>query len=185
MSENEPEVRVKVPTLFRNYISFVGAAISLASLVSVTLLFLIEITSTLQNPYVGIFTYIVFPAILMVGVFVLVLGAFLERRRRRQDPAHQIAAYPRLDLNDPRSRRAFFTFLLVTLLFISASAFGSYRAYEFTESVTFCGATCHVPMKPEFVAYQASAHARVRCVGLLKLASSVIGLRNFSERSLR
>jgi len=164
MSENEPEIRIKVPTLFRNYISFVGAAISLASLVSVTLLFLIEITSTLQNPYVGIFTYIVFPAILMVGVFVLILGAILERRRRRQDPAHQIAAYPRLDLNDPRARRAFFTFLLVTFLFISASAFGSYRAYEFTESVTFCGATCHVPMKPEFVAYQASAHARVRCV---------------------
>ncbi len=164
MSENEAEIRIKVPTLFRNYISFVGAAISLASLVSVTLLFLIEITSTLQNPYVGIFTYIVFPAILMVGVFVLILGAILERRRRRQDPAHQIAAYPRLDLNDPRARRAFFTFLLVTFLFISASAFGSYRAYEFTESVTFCGATCHVPMKPEFVAYQASAHARVRCV---------------------
>jgi hypothetical protein len=44
------------------------------------------------------------------------------------------------------------------------SAFGSYRAYEYTDSVAFCGQTCHTVMEPEFVAYQASPHARVGCV---------------------
>src|SRR5262249_23875075 len=53
---------------------------------------------------------------------------------------------------------------MVTFLFVSASAFGSYQAFEFTESVTFCGATCHTPMKPEFVAHQSSSHANVACV---------------------
>ncbi|HCX29405.1 MAG TPA: hypothetical protein DHU55_06475, partial [Blastocatellia bacterium] len=60
MGEIEP-LAPKRPSLFRNYISFVGAAIVIASLASVLLLFLIEITSTVENPYVGILTYIIFP----------------------------------------------------------------------------------------------------------------------------
>jgi hypothetical protein len=154
----------KLPSLFRNYISLVGAAIVIASLSSVVLLFLIEITSNGDNPYLGILTYIIFPSILMLGVVVVIVGALYERRRRHRAAPSDIAAYPRLDLNDPHSRRAVFVFLLVTFLFISASAFGSYRAYEYTESVGFCGQTCHV-MKPERTAYEAGAHARVGCVG--------------------
>ncbi|MCM3906225.1 MAG: NapC/NirT family cytochrome c [Pyrinomonadaceae bacterium] len=164
MSENVPAVKEKAPTIFRNYISFVGGAITLASVVSVVLLFLLEVTSTAENPYLGILTYIVFPSVLVFGLFVVFLGAVIERRRRRRSIDWSVAPYPRLDLNDPHSRRAFFAFLLVTFFFVSASAFGSYRAYEYTESIEFCGATCHTPMKPEFVAYQASPHARVRCV---------------------
>jgi hypothetical protein len=44
------------------------------------------------------------------------------------------------------------------------SAVGSYEAYHYTESVSFCGKTCHTVMKPEHTAYQNSAHARVACV---------------------
>src|SRR5438309_2538224 len=153
------------PSIFRNYISFVGAAIVIASLVSVVLLFLLEITSSAENPYLGILTYIIGPSILMFGVAVVILGTLIERRRRRRAAPSEIAAYPKLDLNDPHSRRAFFTFLLITFVFVSASAFGSYRGYEYTESVNFCGETCHSVMKPEFTAYQAGAHARVGCVG--------------------
>ena len=155
----------KPPSVFRNYISLVGAAIVIASLVSVVLLFLIEITSPAENPYLGILTYIIFPSILIFGVLVVIAGMALERRRRHRAKPSEITAYPRLDLNDPRSRRAFFVFMLVTFVFVSASAFGSYRGYEYTESVNFCGETCHTVMKPEFTAYQAGAHARVGCVG--------------------
>jgi hypothetical protein len=155
---------IKRPSLFRNYISFFGAAIVLASLASVALLFFIEITSAVENPYVGILTYIIGPSILMFGLFVVVVGMIWERRRRRRKAPDSIMAYPKLDLNDPHARRSFLAFLVVTFVFISASAFGSYRAFEYTESVTFCGQTCHTVMKPEFTAYQAGAHARVRCV---------------------
>ncbi|MEO7970916.1 MAG: NapC/NirT family cytochrome c [bacterium] len=160
----EEKTTPKLPSLFRNYISLVGAAIIIASLVSVVLLFLIEVTSSGENPYLGILTYIILPSVLMFGVVVVVVGALRERRRRYRTSPEDIAAYPQLDLNDPRSRRAVFVFLLITFLFVSASAFGSYRAYEYTESVNFCGQTCHV-MKPERTAYQAGAHARVGCVG--------------------
>ena len=42
MSETE-EPRTKPPSLFRNYISFVGAAIATAAFLSIVLLFLVEI----------------------------------------------------------------------------------------------------------------------------------------------
>ncbi|HYX41176.1 MAG TPA: hypothetical protein VE821_05745, partial [Pyrinomonadaceae bacterium] len=48
--------------LFRNLISFVGAAIMFASLTSILFLFVIELTGSTTNPYLGIFTYIIFPA---------------------------------------------------------------------------------------------------------------------------
>jgi hypothetical protein len=33
------------------------------------------------------------------------------------------------------------------------------------ESASFCGQVCHVPMEPQFVAWQGAAHAGVPCVG--------------------
>lgn len=164
MKENK-EARTKAPPLFRNYTSFVGTAIALASFTCILLLFLIEVSGRgAHNPYLGIFAYIMFPSVMMFGLLLVPAGMLLERRRRRRLSPEEIAAYPTFDLNDPRRRRNFLIFLAVTVVFIFMSAFGSYRAYEYTETVAFCGQTCHEVMKPEFVAYQASPHARVACV---------------------
>ena len=54
--------------------------------------------------------------------------------------------------------------LSFVVVFLMLSAVGSYRAYEFTDSVQFCGELCHTVMHPEFTAYQQSPHARVACV---------------------
>jgi nitrate/TMAO reductase-like tetraheme cytochrome c subunit len=157
----------KQPSLFRNYISFAGAAVAVAGFVSIVLMFLLEFMGgeeTGSNPYVGIFTYILFPSVMGFGLLLFLLGGAWERRRRHKMSPEQIGRYPVLDLNDPRRRRTFVTFLLLSFVFLFMSAFGSYRAFEHTESVQFCGQTCHSVMKPEFTAYQAGAHARVKCV---------------------
>ena len=154
----------RTPSLFRNYISFAGAAIAISSLASITLLFLIEITGGTENAYLGIFTYLVLPSVLMFGLLIVPIGMLLERRRRRRLAPSEIATYPSIDLNDPRRRRTFFSFLGITFIFVFVSAFGSYRTYEYTETVNFCGTSCHTPMHPEYTAYLASPHARVRCV---------------------
>jgi ribosomal protein S27E len=151
-------------SLYRNYISLAGTAIVFASLTSIVLLIFIEIFGSRENPYLGILTYIMLPSVLVLGLTIIPVGMMLERRRRRILAPSEIPAYPSIDLNDPRRRRSLLVFLALTLLFIFVSAFGSYRAYEYTDSVAFCGELCHSVMKPEFVAYQASAHARVRCV---------------------
>ena len=161
---NEVPAKMRPPSLLRNYVSFVGMAIIVAAVTSDLLLFFIEMTASSENAYIGILTYIIMPSIMMFGIFVAGVGMIFERRRRRKSAPDDVMAYPMLDLNNPHTRRSFMVFLVATLLFISASAFGSYKAFEYSESVVFCGETCHSVMKPEFMAYKAGAHARVRCV---------------------
>ncbi len=153
----------KIPSLWQNYVSLMGIVIATASVGAIILLFLLEMTASTESPYLGILIYILLPSALVFGIFVVLLGGVIERRRRRKLTPEEIAAYPILDLNGPRRRRAFLIFLGAAFIFIMASAFGSYRAYEFTEGNTFCGQVCHT-MTPEYTAYQASSHARVTCV---------------------
>ena len=155
------------PSVFRNYVSFAGGAIAAAGFVSIVLMLLLEFVGGEahgHNPYTGIFTYIIFPSVMGFGLALFLLGGAWERRRRHRMKPDEIGRYPVLDLNDPRRRRTFVTFLLLAFIFLFMSAFGSYRAFEHTESVQFCGQTCHTVMKPEFTAYGASPHARVKCV---------------------
>ena len=125
------------PTLFRNYISFAGAVIVTASVVSILLLFLIELSQRSDNPYLGIITYIILPAFLTFGLLVIAIGMVVERRRRRLSPSSDILPYPKIDFNDRRQRSLALAITAVSFIFICASAFGSYRAYEYTESVEF------------------------------------------------
>lgn len=152
------------PTLFRNYVSFAGALIVIAAVVSILLLFLIELTQSANNPYLGIITYVILPTFLVFGLVVILSGMLFERRRRRRSPDSLIPPYPKFDLNEPRQRRVAIVLLTLSFVFVCASAFGSYRAYEYTESVEFCGQACHSVMKPEFVAFHATSHASIRCV---------------------
>ena len=163
MSEEKPSAK-KFPTLLRNYISFAGSVIVIAAVACILLLFLIELTQTSSNPYLGLVTYVMLPACLAFGLVVIVIGMLIERRRRLRSPSYEIAPYPKIDLNEPRQRHLTIVILTLSFIFVCASAFGSYRAYTYTESVEFCGKACHSVMKPEFVAFHATSHARIRCV---------------------
>lgn len=163
MSE-EKQPPIKSPTLFRNYISFFGAVIVIIAVLGILLFFLAELTQTSENPYLGIITYIIMPAFLVFGLVVVAVGMLLERRRRRLSPDSEIPRYPKIDLNEPRQRRIAVVLLSLSFIFVCASAYGSYRAYEYTESVEFCGQACHKVMKPEDVAFHAGSHAGIRCV---------------------
>ncbi|MEO6392405.1 MAG: NapC/NirT family cytochrome c [Pyrinomonadaceae bacterium] len=168
VTNDEPSIEKKVahpsPSLVRNYLSFIGFAITAASLVSIILLFLMSLSAAGENPYADLVTFIFVPSVLVFGLFIVLVGALIERRRRRKNPTAGIASYPILDLNDPRRRRSLVVFLSLTFMFLFMSAYGSFRAFEYTESVVFCGQACHDVMKPEFIAYGASPHAKIRCV---------------------
>ena len=157
-AETVAEPQKKKPGLMHNYLSFAGVAVVVASLVSIILLILLELSSSHENPYTVLVTYILLPGVLIFGLFLILVGVIWERRRRLKDPNANIARFPVLDLNEPGRRRSFLIFVTLTFVFLFISAFGSYRAFEYTESVTFCGQQCHTVMKPEFVAYNASPH---------------------------
>ena len=150
--------------LLQNYVSYIGISIIAASLVSIILLVLVELSSGSDNPYTVLVTYILLPGVLLAGIALAFLGIILERRRRRRNPGAGLSPYPILDLNNPSKRRSLVIISCLLFAFLFMSAFGSYRAFEYTESVEFCGQQCHAVMKPEFVAYNASPHARVKCV---------------------
>ena len=152
------------PGLFRNLVSWIGSGIALIAVIDILFVLLLDLFGVKTNPYVGILAYMVLPAFLILGLALIPAGMLLERRRRRRAAPGVIPAYPRIDLNLTHHRNAFAFFLVSMLVFLSLSAVGSYRAYEYTETTEFCGQLCHSVMHPEFIAYQASPHARVRCV---------------------
>ena len=133
-------------SLFRNYISLTGAAVALACLASILLLFLVDITGRRSSPYIGIFAWVIIPAVLVCGLIAIAIGALRERRRRRSLSTDQVQTYPSINLNDPKARKVFLVFVGFAVLFMAISAFGSFQAYEHTESVAFCGQTCHAVM---------------------------------------
>ena len=148
-------------SIFRNWLSLAGFVVMIGSLFSFLLLLLLELMAHVANPYVGILTYLVAPAFLVIGMLTAGLGAWLRHRQivKSAGPFAPI----RIDLTRPRDRRVFGVFLAGSVLFLLVSAIGSYQSYHYTESIQFCGQACHGVMKPEFVTYSHSSHARVSC----------------------
>lgn len=149
---------------FKNWVSLLGMVIAAGGLIAFFFLFFIDIFAHDGNPYMGILAYVVAPGFMFFGFGLVFLGVWLHHRHlRRTSPGEPLPAVS-IDLSRPRDRRVLACFLLGTIVFLVLTFLGSYQTYHYTESVQFCGQACHVPMKPEFVAYQNSPHARVECV---------------------
>jgi len=149
--------------LLHNPISILGFIVAGASGFAAACLMTIDALRGHHNPYLGILTYLVAPAFLLIGLVLIVGGAIRQRHVLRQIAPETLPRFPRIDLNVPRQRRAFLTVAIGTFAFLLLTAVGTYHSYQFTESVTFCGLACHHVMQPEYTAYLHSPHARVPC----------------------
>ena len=148
-------------SVFRNWLSLSGLVIIIGSLFSFTFLFMLDAFAHYSNPYLGILTYLVAPGFFIIGLLLGAVGAFFRHRQIIK----YVGPFPplKIDLSRSRDRRLFGFFLLGGVIFLLVSAIGSYQSYHYTESVQFCGQACHGVMKPEFVTYSHSPHARVAC----------------------
>jgi nitrate/TMAO reductase-like tetraheme cytochrome c subunit len=155
----------KSPSLSRNPISAIGLVIAFVALTNTAFLIYVDGRQAHANPYLGILAWLVAPAILSFGLLVYIAGLFMERRRRRRHAPEEIPQFPRVDLNEPRTRLIVTSTFAGVILFVTASVIGSYQVYHYTDSDAFCGTLCHQVMHPEYTAYKASPHARVGCVG--------------------
>ena len=72
----------KSPSIFRNWISFIGVVVGIGALFSFLLLFVLDAIAKFSNPYVSLLTYMLVPAFLIGGIVLAFAGAWLERRRR-------------------------------------------------------------------------------------------------------
>ena len=150
------------PSLLQNWMSLAGLVIVIGGVFSFFLLFMLDVIGHFSNPYISILTWMVAPAFLVFG-FILICIGMLREQHRRAGRASMVEAV-QIDLSRPRDRRILVTFVISSLVFIMLSAVGSYNAFKFTESVQFCGETCHGVMKPELTTHDHGPHARVACV---------------------
>jgi nitrate/TMAO reductase-like tetraheme cytochrome c subunit len=149
--------------LYRNWMTYFGGIVTLVGVLLVAFFVLLEFSLKHPSPYIGIFTFVVFPGVILFGVLVGLLGMRMEALRRRKSGATEALPYPALDLNDPSQRTKFGIGVVVSAVLLVVLSFTGYNGFLLTESVGFCGSTCHV-MQPELTTYLNSAHARVRCV---------------------
>ena len=162
--EKESPTRKRVlPKSVYNPISLSGAALAVAMTFAILLIFVVDLTSPTPSPYLGILGFAVLPIPLVIGLLLIPLGMWLEIRRS-QSLGPQGRLLPVVDMNRSDHRRAFTVFVGGTVLFLFLTAGGSYKAYEHTETVEFCGTTCHTVMEPEHTTYLNGPHARVKCV---------------------
>jgi hypothetical protein len=157
-------MKIKLPPSSQNWISLIGATIALISLFMI--IFLLVITAVLEQraAYLGLVTYILLPAVMFLGLLLIPMGIWFSMRIKDKRKKGIKTGWPVINLNEIYQRNAFFIFFAGTTVFLFLSAIGSYEAFHFTESNTFCGTLCHSVMHPEYIAYQNSPHAQVACV---------------------
>ena len=150
------------PGRSRNPITLAGAGLTTASAVAFLTYYVLHALDLLTHPYAGLLGFILIPALFVIGLLLIPFGIWRESRRRARGKDHW--EWPALNFGTRRTRTvagAVFALTLVNLAIIAVAGFG---AAHYMESTSFCGQVCHEPMKPQFVALQVGAHARVACV---------------------
>src|ERR1043166_9107502 len=126
LSNNDsPPPNGKVPGLHHNRLSWVGTVVASLAFANIVFLFIIGWLSNEKSPYMGIFTWVIFPSFLVLGIVLFILGMFLERRRRVRLGHAEITPYPLIDFNLARTRETFLVVSIVLAFFLMLSAVGS------------------------------------------------------------
>ena len=150
--------------MFRSPLSFTGAVLTTVSAVTFLIVFFADLFGWHTNPYFGILFFLVLPAFFLLGLALIPIGAWLERRRIAAGRTPSDHRWPRFDLNDPVQRRGAVMIFTLTMANVVIVSLAAYRGVEYMDSVSFCGQVCHTVMEPEFTAHQDAAHSRVACV---------------------
>lgn len=155
--------RLKKRTLFRHPLAAVGGAIFLSGGALFLILLLMDLTSRQENPYQALVTFVICPLIILTGFILFLVAIWLQVRAARQR-GEQVRFNLSIDPTDPGYLKNLWLFLGLTAVLTIIIIYSGTRAYDATDSVVFCGETCHTVMKPQNVTYHNSAHARVPCV---------------------
>ncbi len=150
----------ELPSLLLNPISLVGAFITMISLVFIILLLIFEFTVGTNNPYTRLITYIIIPSVLLIGFTIILVGWLKENRNKGKERR----PLPVLNFNRAKHQLFFFLISVLSFTFVITTIYGSRKAYEYTESNSFCMEACHEVMEPVSVTYKASPHSKIACV---------------------
>ena len=150
--------------LYRNWISYAGTGIAAVGVFVFAVLTAYHTVGggALAQPYGDLVIFFVPPVFVFIGIVVVLIGMYLQWIRWRMHKPLSFARYPKWDLNLASERKALLAVAIGAVILSVPAIYGSYRAYLYTDAVSFCGATCH-SMRPEYVTYSRSPHAHVEC----------------------
>ena len=157
-------MKLPMPDLARNPISWVGAGLVTLSASLFLLVYLFELAGWHANPYIGIVFFLMMPGLFVLGLVLIPIGMWREARARRHGRARAPWHWPVIDFRQPRHRQIAAVVVLLTIANVLIVSIAAFRGVHYMDSVEFCGQVCHEVMQPEFVSYQAGPHARVACV---------------------
>ncbi|UCH85092.1 MAG: NapC/NirT family cytochrome c [Candidatus Latescibacterota bacterium] len=153
----------RFPSLIYNKVSVAGGFLALFTVLTMFFFLFVQAGSGGTNPYLGILVYMILPPFLFAGIVLVPIGMLRQWKLAKELGEERRPKWPYIDFNKPTHRNAFILFLAGGIVYACLSTVGAYKTFHHTESVAFCGETCHEVMKPERVAYSNSAHARVPC----------------------
>lgn len=156
------ESPVEARSLYRHPLAAVGGAFVLAGSLAFVLLVFVDVTTGGENSYRSLVTYFAVPAVVVIGVilFLLAVRRQVMSARRRGEKVHFNL---RVEPSNPRYMRSLWIFLGLGAAMLLLTAWAGFKGYEATDSVAFCGETCHAVMGPEATTYANSPHAQVLC----------------------
>ena len=155
---------MKLPKSYYNPLSIFGSILAGISLALILFLIALSLIFDLGGSYTGLFTFIVLPVFLLIGLVLIPIGMARKAKKLREMEEGAPDKWLKIDMNNYTHWNASILFTIATFIFLFLTGIGSYEAFHYTESNEFCGTLCHKVMKPEYIAYQNSSHARVTCV---------------------
>ena len=105
---------VDLPKAVRNPISLTGVAIATAGALVFLVLLALELGGQFTNPYAGLLVFVAAPAVFVIGLLIIPIGAMRQRRRIAAGLATD--EWPIIDLRMPRTRAVILGVALITLL---------------------------------------------------------------------
>lgn len=148
--------------MWRTPWGLLGVVVTTVSLTLMVVGLIGNVLGLIENPYVGIFLYLIFPATATFGIIIVIVAAYLRRRQWNKFGIEKIPLA--VDLSNVQHRVWVLRFIVLTVVTFVVFGVIGYEGYHFTESPYFCGMVCHQVMEPEYTVYKRSPHAKVFCV---------------------
>ena len=123
--------------MWRTPLGVMGMAMVTISITLMVIGLTMDMLGLVKNPYAAIATYMLLPGIMVAGLVLIPIAAYL---RRRQWHKYGIAKdHLAINLSDHKHRKFLIGFIVLTVINVSILAIIGYEGYHFTESPYFCG----------------------------------------------
>ena len=130
--------------LVRHPVAIAGAMLTTVSAVVFIALAIAVLAGMFANPYAGLVVFVALPAAFVIGLLLIPLGMWLQRRKLARNP-QAATDWPVMDFRLPEVRRAALIVVALTAVNLVILLLAGYGSLHWMESPAFCGQVCHSP----------------------------------------